>query len=83
MRRSFTLTKKNGAVAIKHHGKTMKHRISLKLVRAWLVRHIIFKARDDVAFQHLQQAWIDGLAHRKKWLAVHGVDPLLGVAVVL
>src|ERR1700682_1052184 len=55
----------------------MKLRISLKLVRAWLVRHIIFKARDDVAFQHLQQAWIDGLAHHKKWLAVHGVDPII------
>src|SRR6516162_11294796 len=48
---------------IKHHGKTMKQRISRKLVRAWLVRYIVFKARDDVAFQHLQQAWIDGLAH--------------------
>src|SRR5271170_3897674 len=71
------LDEKIGAVtfAIKHHGKTMKQRISPKLVRAWLVRHIIFKARDDVAFQHLQQAWIDGLAHHKKWLAVHGVDP--------
>jgi hypothetical protein len=31
----------------------MKQRISLKLVRAWLVRHILFKARDDVALQHL------------------------------
>src|SRR5580658_7908986 len=73
------LDEKNRAVtfAIKHHGKTMKQRISLKLVRAWLVRHIIFKARDDVAFQHLQQAWIDGLAHHKKWLAVHGVDPII------
>src|SRR5271155_3120923 len=61
------LDEKIGAVtfAIKHHGKTMKQRISPKLVRAWLVRHIIFKARDDVAFQHLQQAWIDGLAHHK------------------
>src|SRR6202040_4413790 len=54
--------------AIKDHGKTMKQRISLKLLSAWLVRHIIFKARDDVAFQHLQQAWIDGLAHHKNGL---------------
>ncbi len=68
-----------GAVtfAIKDHSKTMKQRISLKLVGAGLVRHIIFKARDDVAFQHLQHAWVDGLAHHKKWLAVHGVDPII------
>src|SRR5271170_5282541 len=74
---SVQTTGATSTFAIKHHGKTMKQRISLKLVRAWLVRHIIFKARDDVAFQHLQQAWIDGPAHHKKWLAVHGVDPII------
>jgi hypothetical protein len=29
------------------------------------------------AAEDLQQAWIDGLAHHKKWLAVHGVDPII------
>ena len=40
----------------------MQQRIGLDVIGAGLVRHIIFKARDDVAFQHPQQAGIDGLA---------------------
>src|SRR5262249_61106293 len=46
----FHLDEKIGAVtfAIKHHGKTMKHRISLKLVTDWLVRDIIFKTQNEL-----------------------------------
>ena len=56
----------------------MKERISVKLFGARLVRHVLLKTRNDVAFQHLQHAWINGLAHHKKWLAIHGIDPIVG-----
>ena len=32
---------------IKHHGKPMQERVCLELIGSWLVRHILFKARND------------------------------------
>ena len=41
----------------------MKEAISVQLFGAWLVRHILFKAGNDIAFEDLQHSRINGLAH--------------------
>ena len=71
---------KGGAVTfpVKHHGKAVKQRIGVKLIGARLVRHILFKTGNDVAFEDLQQSGIDRLTHHEKRLAVHRIDPIVG-----
>jgi hypothetical protein len=55
----------------------MKEAISVQLFAAWLVRHIQFKAGNDIAFEDLRHDRINRLAHHKEWLAIHGVDPIV------
>ena len=44
-----------GAVtfAIEHHGKAMKQRSRIELLGGGLVRHVLFKTRNNVAFENL------------------------------
>src|ERR1700683_2906082 len=59
------------AFTIKHHGKAMKLMIVVELFGTGLVRHILFKTRNDIVFEDLQHSRIDRLAHHKKRLAIH------------
>ena len=62
---------------VEHHGEAMKARIVLELLLAGLVRHILFKPRNQIAFHDLQQSRVDGLTDDKEGLTVHGVYPIV------
>ena len=62
---------------VEHHGEAMKARIVLELLLARLVRHILFKPRNQIVFHDLQQSRVDGLTDDKEGLTVHGVYPIV------
>src|ERR1700739_3496610 len=50
---------------VEHHGEAMKARIVLELLLAGLVRHILFKPRNQIAVHDLPQSPGDGVAYDK------------------
>jgi hypothetical protein len=66
------------AFAVVDQGEFVPVRISGQGFSRGLARHFLFQPRDDLFFQHAQQARIDRPMHQEEGLAVGGVDPVVG-----
>jgi hypothetical protein len=65
------------SLTIEHYGEAVQKGIRLKLGGSGLIRDVLFKTRNDVVRQSLQNTWVDSLADYEERLALHRIDPIV------